>query len=948
MRLSRKTLFGLAVGVVLVVVAAWVLSGRFSTADVLSDLPPSTLRITGSNGTFVESNESNGNQTIQIVSGTNITIDWKCFTGANQMIPTTTAGFYEPVNAWPRNVANLTTSGEFVVSNVTFTETYAMECYGPNNAYEYRSVNVVVLNQGQSPYVGSIGAPVGAFRIFGSNGLMAESTDESNTSTIQVPYGTNLLFDWNCGQSGNNITIYASGIIVHSPSSWGVDGAGAIGLAQGARSRGVLSFVGIAHSMSYGVHCETHNYNTNTNTEYNRIINVVVYGQGKTSYSGTIGATPGMLRIFSDTGEHVETTDTTNTHTMFVPKGGQITMDWNCRDLSGTIRPKLSSIDQVGFDNTTVTAGVVGIEPTSSDTITLSCVKLAGNNGETDPSSYKRSVNVVVYDPAEGHYSGSIGTSVGMFRIFTAKGAVAETSDSTVPVLSIPKDSNVTMDWNCANPISANQNTVSITASDLYAFFTGTKSLERSIWDTPFNRSSLVTLQCTSQSFNRSIQVNICGDGTKQTNEQCDDGNNTSSDGCSATCQTEAGASSSAISSISSISSVSSTASSQSSSRSSTVSVASSASSSSSTPPSSQSSSRSSSASSASVTVTQSSSSNATTTTVTSSASSSASYIAWSMPPVQSSSKSSVTIFFPNAPASSSVAAKTISSQASSQLFTIPFPPVAKQESSAAAPVVQTVSSTTMYLPFTQTYTSLPPSFGPVPQASQAAVQQVAEQPPKQAAPTSAPTVVTPTQNPSLAQPQSSVPTLKPGPTAYTWSTASTSHSSLPSYQLSLQGDCGNGVQEVGEQCDRGTKNSDAPNALCRTNCTLSRCGDSIVDSKYEQCDDGQRNSDQPGAHCPSNCGVVDNRGQTLAANTFDLPVALQNPSSRVSQNPFAFEPIHTAAVNLYQYPTVLNPLSATLPAHAPVGATGPGSLAAMAAGAASGIALVRRKRNKK
>ncbi len=41
---------------------------------------------------------------------------------------------------------------------------------------------------------------------------------------------------------------------------------------------------------------------------------------------------------------------------------------------------------------------------------------------------------------------------------------------------------------------------------------------------------------------------------------------------------------------------------------------------------------------------------------------------------------------------------------------------------------------------------------------------------------------------------------------------------------------CGDGIVTGDEQCDDGLANSDAPDAACRVDCTLRRCGDGIVD----------------------------------------------------------------------------------------------------------------------
>jgi hypothetical protein len=52
--------------------------------------------------------------------------------------------------------------------------------------------------------------------------------------------------------------------------------------------------------------------------------------------------------------------------------------------------------------------------------------------------------------------------------------------------------------------------------------------------------------------------------------------------------------------------------------------------------------------------------------------------------------------------------------------------------------------------------------------------------------------------------------------------------------------DCGNGDPDPGEECDEGTANSDLPNARCRTDCQLARCGDGVTDDAAttpEECD---------------------------------------------------------------------------------------------------------------
>lgn len=126
---------------------------------------------------------------------------------------------------------------------------------------------------------------------------------------------------------------------------------------------------------------------------------------------------------------------------------------------------------------------------------------------------------------------------------------------------------------------------------------------------------------------------------------------------------------------------------------------------------------------------------------------------------------------------------------------------------------------------------------------------------------------------------------------------------------------CGNGLTEAGEQCDEGQGNRDVPNAACRTNCSVARCGDGIVDDLQETCDDRNRVN---GDGCSDSCS--DERSAPLSplrAQVFDLMLGRQ--------------PARQDTV--------------TLPPHAPAGETGPAAAAAVAVGASAGIAWVRRRR---
>jgi cysteine-rich repeat protein len=64
---------------------------------------------------------------------------------------------------------------------------------------------------------------------------------------------------------------------------------------------------------------------------------------------------------------------------------------------------------------------------------------------------------------------------------------------------------------------------------------------------------------------------------------------------------------------------------------------------------------------------------------------------------------------------------------------------------------------------------------------------------------------------------------------------------------------CGNGIIELGEDCDDGAANSDTASGACRTDCTLPFCGDGVLDP-LEQCDDGAANSDTVADACRTDC----------------------------------------------------------------------------------------------
>ncbi len=65
---------------------------------------------------------------------------------------------------------------------------------------------------------------------------------------------------------------------------------------------------------------------------------------------------------------------------------------------------------------------------------------------------------------------------------------------------------------------------------------------------------------------------------------------------------------------------------------------------------------------------------------------------------------------------------------------------------------------------------------------------------------------------------------------------------------------CGDGVIDVGEECDDGEANSDTEPDACRTDCFAAHCGDEVIDSG-EVCDDG---SPYGGDGCTPICTAED------------------------------------------------------------------------------------------
>ena len=186
---------------------------------------------------------------------------------------------------------------------------------------------------------------------------------------------------------------------------------------------------------------------------------------------------------------------------------------------------------------------------------------------------------------------------------------------------------------------------------------------------------------------------------------------------------------------------------------------------------------------------------------------------------------------------------------------------------------------------------------------------------------------------------------------------------------------CGDGNKDAGEQCDEGGRNSNSPNANCRTNCSLASCGDGILDSVLEFCDDG---NNLLGDGCDRFC-----KPEAPAAPTTPTQVFGQMAQFQSAIIPFQYQdaqgvthtvqiPVNQLAQGLapmqqqqqiagqiasfgQQYlPSMANfqplPYQVQLPqvaSRAPVGDTGPAALMIMIGGAAAGVGWTRKKRRK-
>lgn len=167
------------------------------------------------------------------------------------------------------------------------------------------------------------------------------------------------------------------------------------------------------------------------------------------------------------------------------------------------------------------------------------------------------------------------------------------------------------------------------------------------------------------------------------------------------------------------------------------------------------------------------------------------------------------------------------------------------------------------------------------------------------------------------------------GTTSSSDTVVSVTASSVSSRIVIVLNACGNGRMDPGEQCDNGPRNLWQPNAYCRPDCSLGRCGDGVVDTPLELCDLGSQNG-MEGSTCTASCQIIRPSATVLPGTIIELPFtpAPQNPVD-------PFSPVFTSGSG-----TVLNP---SLPPQTT--ASGPATLVIMAAGAAAGWAWMKKRR---
>jgi cysteine-rich repeat protein len=147
---------------------------------------------------------------------------------------------------------------------------------------------------------------------------------------------------------------------------------------------------------------------------------------------------------------------------------------------------------------------------------------------------------------------------------------------------------------------------------------------------------------------------------------------------------------------------------------------------------------------------------------------------------------------------------------------------------------------------------------------------------------------------------------------------------------------CGNARIDAGEQCDDGSLNSNNPNASCRPNCTLSRCGDGIIDTPLELCDDGNL---QPGDGCSASCKPEHNAPQVLPSNVVQLPF---QPSGNEGTS-YQTQGTNTVVGSVTEGSSQVLTGGANRPPSNT--SSGPEALVIMISGAAAGYAYMKRRR---